>query len=92
MMNNPFNSGTHLPDVTVITPVFDAAGENIIYTVASRGHQADIAAQSQGPPHQTAVTSKKKACYKSAKPAIFCPRPNTPAGMLIKTWPIFPLK
>ena len=32
MMNNPFNGGTHLPDVTVITPVFDEAGETIIYT------------------------------------------------------------
>lgn len=42
MMNNPYNGGTHLPDVTVITPVFDDQGESIIYSVASRGHQADI--------------------------------------------------
>ncbi|EAQ46494.1 5-oxoprolinase (ATP-hydrolyzing) [Roseobacter sp. MED193] len=48
MMNNPFNGGTHLPDVTVITPVFDAAGENIIYTVASRGHHADIGGTTPG--------------------------------------------
>jgi 5-oxoprolinase (ATP-hydrolysing) len=26
MLNDPYNGGTHLPDVTVITPVFDAAG------------------------------------------------------------------
>ncbi len=48
MMNNPYNGGTHLPDVTVITPVFDKAGENIIYTVASRGHHADIGGTTPG--------------------------------------------
>ena len=48
MMNNPFNGGTHLPDVTVITPVFDAAGAQIIYTVASRGHHADIGGTTPG--------------------------------------------
>ncbi len=48
MMNNPFNGGTHLPDVTVITPVFDKDGENIIYTVASRGHHADIGGTTPG--------------------------------------------
>ncbi|AKS46337.1 5-oxoprolinase (ATP-hydrolysing) [Octadecabacter temperatus] len=48
MMNNPFNGGTHLPDVTVITPVFDATGEHIIYTVASRGHHADIGGTTPG--------------------------------------------
>jgi 5-oxoprolinase (ATP-hydrolysing) len=48
MMNNPFNGGTHLPDVTVITPVFDNAGTRIIYTVASRGHHADIGGKTPG--------------------------------------------
>ncbi len=48
MMNNPYNGGTHLPDVTVITPVFDDSGENIIYTVASRGHHADIGGTTPG--------------------------------------------
>lgn len=46
MMNNPFNGGTHLPDVTVITPVFD--GDRIVYTVASRGHHADIGGKTPG--------------------------------------------
>ena len=41
-LNNPFNGGTHLPDVTVITPVFDAAGTAILFFVGSRGHHADI--------------------------------------------------
>ncbi|MDO6725874.1 hydantoinase B/oxoprolinase family protein [Cognatishimia sp. 1_MG-2023] len=48
MMNNPYNGGTHLPDVTVITPVFDDQGESIIYTVASRGHHADIGGKTPG--------------------------------------------
>ncbi len=41
-LNNPFNGGTHLPDVTVITPVFDQAGAEILFFVGSRGHHADI--------------------------------------------------
>ncbi len=41
-LNNPFNGGTHLPDVTVITPVFDEAGREILFFAGSRGHHADI--------------------------------------------------
>ena len=41
-LNNPFNGGTHLPDITVITPVFDTAGKEILFFVGSRGHHADI--------------------------------------------------
>ena len=43
LSNNPYNGGTHLPDVTAITPVF-ALQDNSkpIFYVASRGHQADI--------------------------------------------------
>jgi len=48
MMNNPFNGGTHLPDVTVITPVFDKEGTRILYTIASRGHHADIGGKTPG--------------------------------------------
>ena len=48
MMNNPYNGGTHLPDVTVITPVFDDSGTNIVFTVASRGHHADIGGKTPG--------------------------------------------
>jgi 5-oxoprolinase (ATP-hydrolysing) len=41
VLNAPYNGGTHLPDVTVITPVFAASGE-ILFYVGSRGHHADI--------------------------------------------------
>ena len=47
-LNAPYNGGTHLPDVTVITPVFDAAGEQILFYVGSRGHHADIGGISPG--------------------------------------------
>ena len=48
MMNDPFNGGTHLPDVTVVTPVFDEEGERIEFLVASRGHHADIGGKTPG--------------------------------------------
>ncbi|MDH3664318.1 MAG: hydantoinase B/oxoprolinase family protein, partial [Alphaproteobacteria bacterium] len=48
MLNAPFNGGTHLPDVTVITPVFDEAGEGILFYVGSRGHHADIGGRTPG--------------------------------------------
>ncbi|GGD05209.1 hydantoinase B/oxoprolinase family protein [Aureimonas glaciei] len=41
-LNAPYNGGTHLPDITVVTPVFDAAAENLLFYVASRGHHADV--------------------------------------------------
>ena len=47
-LNNPYNGGTHLPDVTVITPVFDAAGKDILFFVGSRGHHADIGGLTPG--------------------------------------------
>jgi len=40
--NAPYNGGTHLPDVTVVTPVFDEAGREILFYVGARGHHADI--------------------------------------------------
>jgi len=48
MLNTPYNGGTHLPDVTVITPVFDAAGGAILFYVASRGHHAEIGGKTPG--------------------------------------------
>src|SRR5690242_14493278 len=42
MLNDPYHGGTHLPDVTVVTPVFDDAGTRILFYVASRGHHAEI--------------------------------------------------
>jgi 5-oxoprolinase (ATP-hydrolysing) len=57
MLNAPYNGGTHLPDVTVVTPVFDEPGREILFFVASRGHQADIGGITPGsmPPDSTTV-------------------------------------
>ncbi|MEV6943549.1 hydantoinase B/oxoprolinase family protein [Streptomyces sp. NPDC051172] len=41
-VNDPYHGGTHLPDVTVITPVFSTQGDRILFYVASRGHHAEI--------------------------------------------------
>ncbi|MFJ7960565.1 hydantoinase B/oxoprolinase family protein [Streptomyces sp. NPDC096319] len=41
-INDPYHGGTHLPDVTVVTPVFDDTGDELRFLVASRGHHAEI--------------------------------------------------
>jgi 5-oxoprolinase (ATP-hydrolysing) len=48
VLNAPYNGGTHLPDVTVMTPVFDEAGETVLFYVASRGHHAEIGGKTPG--------------------------------------------
>ena len=57
MLNDPYHGGTHLPDVTVITPVFDEAGADILFYVGSRGHHADIGGTTPGsmPPDSEVV-------------------------------------
>jgi len=42
MLNAPYAGGTHLPDITVVSPVFAASGERPAFFVASRAHHADI--------------------------------------------------
>jgi len=56
-LNAPYNGGTHLPDVTVITPVYDQAGKDLLFYVGSRGHHADIGGITPGsmPPGSTSV-------------------------------------
>ncbi|HVO03946.1 MAG TPA: hydantoinase B/oxoprolinase family protein [Candidatus Cybelea sp.] len=57
VLNAPYNGGTHLPDITVVTPVFDAAGSDILFYVASRGHHADVGGTTPGsmPPDSKTV-------------------------------------
>ncbi|HVU86376.1 MAG TPA: hydantoinase B/oxoprolinase family protein [Pirellulales bacterium] len=40
--NDPYRGGSHLPDVTVVTPIFDAAGRRLLFFTASRAHHAEI--------------------------------------------------
>ena len=60
LSNNPYNGGTHLPDVTAITPVFDDKNQEILFYVASRGHQADIGGITPGsmPPNSTSISEE----------------------------------
>ncbi|MEZ5722904.1 MAG: hydantoinase B/oxoprolinase family protein [Paracoccaceae bacterium] len=55
MLNSPFNGGTHLPDVTVVSPVF--IGDRIAFWLGSRGHHADIGGRTpgSGPPDSTRI-------------------------------------
>ncbi len=57
VLNAPYNGGTHLPDITVVTPVFDSAGHDVLFYVASRGHHADIGGITPGsmPPDSVSV-------------------------------------
>ncbi|CAA7625955.1 Hydantoinase/oxoprolinase [Magnetospirillum sp. LM-5] len=55
VLNSPYAGGTHLPDVTIVTPVFD--GDRPLFFVASRGHHADLGGITPGsmPPLSTSV-------------------------------------
>ncbi|HYG88855.1 MAG TPA: hydantoinase B/oxoprolinase family protein [Azospirillum sp.] len=48
MLNDPYHGGTHLPDITLISPVFDTAGNEVLFYVASRGHHADVGGVTPG--------------------------------------------
>ncbi|POF28748.1 hydantoinase B/oxoprolinase family protein [Roseibium marinum] len=47
-LNAPYNGGTHLPDITVVSPVFDDEGKKILFWAASRGHHADVGGSAPG--------------------------------------------
>jgi 5-oxoprolinase (ATP-hydrolysing) len=57
LINDPYHGGTHLPDITVITPVFDDSRRDPVFYVGSRGHHADIGGITPGsmPPASTSV-------------------------------------
>ena len=73
-INAPYNGGTHLPDITVCTPVFDAPslpspasgggnGRGILFWVASRGHHADIGGISPGSMSPNATSIEQEGVY-----------------------------
>jgi 5-oxoprolinase (ATP-hydrolysing) len=62
-LNAPYNGGTHLPDITVCTPVFDDAGEKIQFWVASRGHHADVGGVSPGSMSPRATHIQEEGVY-----------------------------
>ncbi|MBZ0138418.1 MAG: hydantoinase B/oxoprolinase family protein, partial [Pseudorhodoplanes sp.] len=62
-INAPYNGGTHLPDITVCTPVFDKAKRKILFWVASRGHHADVGGISPGSMSPDATTIEQEGVY-----------------------------
>jgi 5-oxoprolinase (ATP-hydrolysing) len=60
VINAPYNGGTHLPDITVCTPVFDDKKRNILFWVASRGHHADVGGISPGSMSPNATTIEEE--------------------------------
>jgi len=68
LSNHPEAGGSHLPDLTVITPVFHKSHPRPVFFVASRGHHADIGGITPGsmPPHSTSIF-QEGAVFKSFK-------------------------
>jgi 5-oxoprolinase (ATP-hydrolysing) len=63
VINAPYNGGTHIPDITVCTPVFDDAEAEILFWVASRGHHADIGGTAPGSMSPLATTIEEEGIY-----------------------------
>lgn len=59
LTNNPYRGGSHLPDMTVVCPVFSAQGSRIFFT-AARGHHADMGGTAPGsmPPHSSHINEE----------------------------------
>jgi 5-oxoprolinase (ATP-hydrolysing) len=57
VLNAPYNGGTHLPDITVVTPVWNDAGTEVLFYVSARGHQTDVGGLTPGsmPPDSRVV-------------------------------------
>jgi 5-oxoprolinase (ATP-hydrolysing) len=62
-INAPYNGGTHLPDITVCTPVFDDRKKAILFWVASRGHHADVGGISPGSMSPNATHIEEEGVY-----------------------------
>jgi 5-oxoprolinase (ATP-hydrolysing) len=63
MLNAPYNGGTHLPDITVVTPAFAEGGGEILFFVAARGHHADIGGIAPGSMSPKATRIDEEGVY-----------------------------
>jgi 5-oxoprolinase (ATP-hydrolysing) len=63
LINAPYNGGTHIPDLTVCTPIFDKAKKKILFWVASRGHHADIGGIAPGSMSPIATNIEQEGIY-----------------------------
>ena len=48
VLNAPYNGGTHLPDITLVTPVWDEAGTEVLFFTSARGHHTDVGGLTPG--------------------------------------------
>ena len=60
ILNAPYNGGTHLPDITVVTPIFDQSGNTLEFVVACRAHHADIGGKTPGSMPATSITIEEE--------------------------------
>ena len=63
MLNAPYNGGTHLPDITVVTPVFGESSPDLLFFVAARGHHADIGGIAPGSMSPKATRIEEEGVY-----------------------------
>ncbi|MDP2355577.1 MAG: hydantoinase B/oxoprolinase family protein [Beijerinckiaceae bacterium] len=62
-INAPYNGGTHLPDITVCTPVFDKTNSRILFWIAARGHHADVGGIAPGSMSPRATSIEQEGVY-----------------------------
>jgi 5-oxoprolinase (ATP-hydrolysing) len=78
VLNDPYHGGTHLPDITVITPVY--LDDRAMFYVGSRGHHADIGGTTPGsmPPFSTRIEEEGVQINNcsSSLIAAYCARPR----------------
>jgi 5-oxoprolinase (ATP-hydrolysing) len=63
MLNAPYNGGTHLPDITVVTPVFGEQSPDLLFFVAARGHHSDIGGIAPGSMSPNAQIIEEEGVY-----------------------------
>ena len=60
VLNAPYKGGTHLPDITVVTPIFNQPGNTLDFIVACRAHHADIGGKTPGSMPATSITIEEE--------------------------------
>ncbi len=70
VLNDPYNGGTHLPDITVVMPVFGPSQTDILFYTAARGHHADVGGLTPGSMPSTSRTIEEEGVLLDALPLV----------------------
>lgn len=70
LLNSPYAGGTHLPDITVVSPIFDPDGQSLRYFVASRAHHADVGGISPGSMPAASRRIDEEGCLSDGMPIV----------------------